>query len=457
EDFLRAFEDASGRDLGQFALWYHQAGTPNLALTTAYDEAASTFTLIVEQSVPPTPDQPEKKPMHIPLAFGLVGPDGNDMQLSAVAGAEVRDGVIHLTQDRHRIVFSGIRQRPVLSINRGFCAPVNLAHAQSKDDQLFLARHDRDPVGRWLVLTDLVTSALVAAARRISSGRAPEFRPELIAIYGEFLRDESLEHAYRALALTLPGENDIALEMGTNVDPDAIFAAREALLLNVGAAHRADMEAILHGLGDNRGEFSPDAASAGRRALASVLSDYLCAATGEPDLAARRYAEAGNMTQAMSALTILVHRFAGSDAARDALADFESRYAGDPTVFDKWFQVQASRPGADTLETVRSLTRHPAFTFTNPNRLRALVGAFATLNPTGFHRPDGEGYEFLADGVLKVERFKPQIAARLATALRSWARLEQGRSELARTVLLRIRAEGAGSPDLADIVERTLA
>ncbi len=457
EDFLAVFAEVSGRALDQFSLWYHQAGTPHLSITTAHDAAAGQFIVEIEQSVPPTPGESVKQPMHIPLAFGLVGPDGDDLEAESATGAEIANGIIHVVEDRHCVVFSGIRERPVLSINRGFSAPVTISHAQSQAEQIFLARHDRDPVGRWLVLTELLTSSLVAAARRIRSGGSASFQPELISLLGEIAADARLDPAYRALALTLPAENDIALETGQNIDPDAIHAAREALVLGVGAAHESAMAALLREFSGNRGEFSPDAASAGRRALCSILADYLSAASGKPDLAARLYSEAGNMTELMSALSILVHRFGNADAARLALADFESRFGSDGTVLDKWFQVQATRPGAGTLSAVRKLTAHPAFDFANPNRLRALVGAFANLNPTGFHRPDGEAYEFLADIALMVERFNPQMAAWLATAFRSWNRLEPGRQELARAALVRIRAETAGSADLTDIVDRTLA
>ena len=203
--------------------------------------------------------------------------------------------------------------------------------------------------------------------------------------------------------------------------------------------------------------FSPDAASAGRRALRNVLLDYLCV---EPDASARaerQFRAASNMTDRAAALTVLAHRHGGSEAAAAALADFERRYRTDPLVLDKWFQIQATIPGHATVDAVAALTRHPAFSMANPNRVRALVGTFSSANQTGFHRPDGEGYAFFAEVVLKVERTNPQIAARLATAMRSWRSLEPGRQQKAREALLSISRTKDLSADLRDIVERTLS
>ena len=224
EDFLRVFEDVSGRDLQQFALWYHQAGTPNLTVSTSHDAAKREFTIEIEQSVPPTPSEARKRLMHIPLAFGLVGRNGKDIVDAVPDGASVENGVIHVRKRRHVVRFRDVAERPALSLNRGFSAPVTLSVEQRPQDQFFLARHDSDPVARWQAYNTLLTQALIAAAKDGRGGKKPTFAAKLIDLAGAIAADDALEHAFRALALALPGEADIAREIGQNIDPDVIFA-----------------------------------------------------------------------------------------------------------------------------------------------------------------------------------------------------------------------------------------
>ncbi|MES0138713.1 aminopeptidase N [Mesorhizobium sp. M0016] len=456
EDFLKVFEDASGRDLSQFALWYHQAGTPNLTVSSTHNPATREFTLEIEQSVPPTPSESRKRLMHIPLAFGLVGAGGEPVAYGGVEGATVEDGVIHIRKRRHMVRFSGVAERPAVSLNRGFSAPITLSVEQKADDQFFLAGHDSDAFARWQAFNTLLTDALIAAFRQILGGAKPVFTARLTGLAGKIAGDETLEPAYRALALSLPGEADIARDIGTNIDPDAIFAAREALALAIARANQQTFT-DLYGRLAGDGPFSPDAASAGRRALRNILLDYLSLLPKGAALAARHFETATNMTDRAAALTVLAHRHDGSPEAIKALADFEARYGADPLVMDKWFQIQASVPGRRTVDTVRELTGHAAFSMANPNRVRSLVGTFASANQTGFHRADGEGYRFFTQTVLEVEKRNPQVAARLATALRSWRSLEPGRQAKAREALLAIAGAENLSADLRDIVERTLA
>ncbi|CAM5501976.1 aminopeptidase N [Aquamicrobium terrae] len=455
EDFLKVFEDASGQDLSQFALWYQQAGTPHLAIASAYDAARQELTLEIEQSLPPTPSEARKRLMHIPLAFGLVGQDGSDLAYQAADGATVENGIIHVHKRRHTVRFSGVAERPALSLNRGFSAPITLSVEQSPQDKIFLAGNDSDAFSRWQAFNTLLSEALIAGCRTVLGGGTPQFAPWLGDLAGRIAGDETLEPAYRALSLNLPGEADIAREIGKDIDPDAIFQAREALARALAEGNRPAFEALYHRLRDNRA-FSPDAASAGRRALRNCLLDYLALLPGGAGLAAEHFHSATNMTDRAAALAVLAHRHAGSPEATEALAAFERAYAHDPLVMDKWFQIQAAAPGPQALETVRALCAHPAFSMTNPNRLRALVGTFSAANQTGFHRPDGEGYRFFTETVLETEKRNPQMAARLATALRSWRSLEPTRQARARAALLSLAA-GAQSADLKDIVERTLA
>lgn len=456
EDFLKVFEEVSDRDLSQFALWYHQAGTPNLSVTTTHSAATAKFTIEVEQSVPPTPSESRKRLMHIPLAFGLVGADGKDMAFASVDGATVEDGVIHVRKRKHVVTFSGVIERPVLSLNRGFSAPITLSIEQRPEDQIFLASHDSDAFSRWQAFNTLLTDATIAAFKSILGGKRPAFSADLTGLAGRIAGDASLEHAFRALALALPGEADIAREIGKNIDPDAVFAGREALVREIAKGNSGVFSQLYEDLRMS-GAFSPDAASAGRRSLRNTLLDYLAILPDGAKRAAAHFASATNMTDRAAALAVLAHRHAGTAEAIDALAEFDKRYRGDPLVMDKWFMIQATAPGAATVDAVRALTEHPAFSIANPNRVRSLIGGFASANQTGFHRADGAGYALFTEMVLTVEKRNPQVAARLATALRSWRSLEPKRQAKARDALLSIQAKEGLSADLRDIIERTLA
>jgi aminopeptidase N len=456
EAFLKVFEDASGRDLSQFSLWYHQAGTPHLAVTTRHDALRKEFTVEIEQSVPPTPSESRKRLMHIPVAFGLVGPDGADIQHCEVEGAGIENGVMHVRKRRHVIKFAGVSERPALSINRGFSAPVTLSVEQRTQDQFFLARHDSDPVARWQACHTLLSEALIAAYRSKCCDKRLEFSENLTGLAGAIAADGTLEQAFRALVLALPGEADIAREIGKNIDPDAIFAVREALAAAIAEANESTFRTAYEA-SKTPGAFSPDAASAGRRALRNTLLDYLAILPGGAGLAARHFDAATNMTDRAAALTVLAHRHAGTPETKAALAAFEERFQGDPLVMDKWMGIQATAPGDGALDKVRALAAHRSFSITNPNRVRALIGAFALANQTGFNREDGAPYAWFADIVLSIEKRNPQLAARLATALRSWRSLEPVRQAHAREALMKVAGATDLSADLRDIVQRTLA
>lgn len=456
EDFIKVFADVSGQDFSQFALWYDQSGTPKVEASFDFNAAKETFTIEFAQSLAPTPGQPTKKPMHIPIAFGLLGSDGKDIEPSLVAGGEVDDGIIHLRRSTETIVFHGIKERPVPSLLRGFSAPINLVSPLTAEDLIFLALNDSDPVARWQALTGIFTQALLDGAKRVRGGYEPETDDRIIELAGRVASDETLDAAFRALCLTLPTEGDIAREMGHNVDPDAIRASRDHLIAAIVSAYARDFASLYASL-QQEGTFSPDAIPAGKRALRNVLLDYLSRYENSPARAAQQFADGDNMTDRAAALSILVHRFGDSHEAQGALASFEKRFGDDGLVMDKWFIVQATRPGEKALDAVRALTRHKLFSFDNPNRVRALIGAFSASNPTGFNRKDGAAYAFFADIILSIDPENPQLAARLLTALRSWRSLEDTRREHARAALARIAGASKLSTDLRDIVDRTLA
>ncbi len=455
EDFIGSFAAVTDIDLTQFFLWYKQAGTPNLAVSRRYDAKRHTLTLEIEQSVMATPGQTRKKPLHIPVVFGLVGADGNDMAYDKVAGAMVTGNVIHIKNRQHRIVFSGVAERPVVSLLREFSAPVTLNFEQRPGDEAFLARHDSDLFARWQALYGLTNKTLIASAKDTRGKKEPKFPSSLVALMGEVASDDSLEPAYRGLALTLPSEAEIARELGENIDPDCILSARDAFTSAIANRNHTIFESVYQ-LMAGHSAFQPDAESAGRRALKNTLLNYLACHDNGPDRVSAAYFDATNMTDRAAAMMVITHRFPELDTAQKVLADFETRYRSDPVVLDKWFTVQAITPGPAGLANVKKLVKHPAYSARNPNRFRALIGAFATANHTGFNLPGGEGYRFVAEQILMVEGLNPQVAARLATAFRSYSALEPVRREHARSALVSIARHGSLSADLRDIVDRLL-
>ncbi|MGR9128266.1 aminopeptidase N [Rhizobium leguminosarum] len=455
EDFVKCFEDASGRDLSQFSLWYHQAGTPLVTASGSYDAAASSFTLSLEQMIPATPGQPSKEPMHIPLSLALFGENGGKIEPTSVDGAEYTGEVLHLTGRTQTAVFHGIGTRPVVSINRSFSAPINLHFDQSPADLARLARHETDHFARWQALTDLALPNLLKAARDAREGKPVVSEATFVEALIAAAADESLEPAFRAQALALPSESDIARELGGNNDPDAIHAGRQAILKQIADTGK-DVFTGLYAAMTTSGDFSPDAKSAGLRALRNTALTYLSHAEQTPARTKSAFDAANNMTDLSHALTILAHRFPDSAETREALATFRDRFAENALVIDKWLAIQAGIPGAKTLGRVRGLMDDPLFKRTNPNRMRALVGTFAFANPTGFGRADGEGYRFLAEQILDIDQRNPQLAARILTSMRSWRSLEPTRADHARSALIEIERAAALSTDVRDIVERTL-
>ena len=456
EQFIQCFADASGRDMTQFMRWYSQAGTPRVTVATRYDAAHKTLTLECCQHVPPTPGQPTKEPMVIPLALGLVGKDGRDLPLKLTNGRRIEDALIVLSEPEQSFEFTGIEDKPVLSINRGFSAPIKLDADLTANDLAFLAAHDPDAFNRWQALQTISLRLLIDNVDAMRAGEKPRDAGNLMAALAAIVADASLEPAFVALVLVPPGEGDLAREIGKDIDPDAIHRAREALRAEIGERLGPALVTVYERAAI-AGSFSPDSKSAGRRALRNVALDLL-AATGKPEAiarAARQYERADNMTDRMAALSALaLHNVPERERA---LADFYDRYASDALVIDKWFSLQAMIPQPETLDQVRSLTQHRAFSFSNPNRVRALIGVFAQGNTTQFNRPDGQGYDFIADTLLALDPKNPQLAARLATAFRSWRMLESGRQAKAKAALERVQTAGNLSRDLTDIVQRALA
>jgi aminopeptidase N len=343
----------------------------------------------------------------------------------------------------------------VLSINRGFSAPIKLVTDLKNDDLAVLAAHDSDPFNRWQALQSIATRLLIENVAEIGKGFPGKSDDRLIVALAALIEDTSLEPAFVALALALPGEGDIARELGRDIDPDAIHRARRALRAEIGVRLGAALSTLYERL-TVPGGYTPDATSAGRRALRNVALDLLAADGNAEGIAraARQYETADNMTDRMAALsTLALHE---GDARTKALADFYGRYADDALVIDKWFSLQAMSPLPGALEQVRALTRHAGFSLANPNRVRALIGAFAHSNLVQFNRADGAGYDFIADTILALDPKNPQVSARMATAFGTWRNLEAGRRARAEAALRRIKGTPGLSRDLCDIVERAL-
>ena len=456
EQFIRCFADVSDLDMPLFMRWYSQAGTPEVTANGHWDAASRTYRLDVTQTVPPTPGQPVKQPMLIPLALGLVGADGRDLPLKLSDGRAVERGVLNLTKPTESFVFAGIGERPIASLNRGFSAPIKLTANISAEELDFLAAQDNDPFNRWQAVQTLATRILLDHVAAQRSGAAPVSADGLLGALTAILADERLEPAFVAQVLILPGEADIAREIGHDIDPDAIFKARKQLRAAIGQRLAAKLSDTHRRMSDS-GPYRPDAQSAGKRSLKNVCLDLLAADGNEKEIerAARQYDAADNMTDRMAALaTLSWHDVTQRETAID---DFYRRYSADPLIVDKWFALQAGIPEPQTLDRVRSLIAHPAFSLANPNRVRALVGTFAQANATQFNRADGQGYAFVAEKVLALDERNPQVAARLLAAFKSWRALESSRRAHAEAALRRIAAAANLSRDVSDIVQRALA
>jgi aminopeptidase N len=455
EQFVQCFADVSGRDFTQFMRWYTQAGTPELVVTPHYDAREKTYRLDIAQTIPPTPGQPSKEPMVIPLALGFVGRDGGDLRLVLDNKPPAR-GVIEVTRLSQSFLFTEIAERPIPSLNRGFSAPIKLSLPIERDELRFLAARDSDPFNRWQAVQMLAMSLLTANVAALRAGAPTRDDDGLLAALGAILADGKLEPAFIAQALTPPSETDIAREIGRDVDPDAVLAARKKLRAAIGARLGFALTNTYARM-TTPGPFRPDAASAGRRALRNTCLGLLAATeTGEAIARARaQYEKADNMTDRMAALETLAQIDRPERAA--AIEDFYSRYSDDPLIIDKWLTLQAAIPEPATLDRVRALTTHPAFSMANPNRVRSLIGAFAQANHTQFNRKDGAGYDFVADAVLELDPKNPQVAARITGAFRSWRALEADRRSRAEATLRRVAGAPSLSRDLHDIVARTLA
>ncbi len=450
EDFVRCMADASGRDLGQFFHWYEQAGTPQLKAEGRYDPKRQTFDLTLEQKTLPTPNQVEKRPMHVPLGIGLVGPDGGDLPLDLEGVGVLNTPIIELAETKKSFRFRNVAERPVLSLNRGFSAPVNLALNSSAADQLFLMGHDRDSFNRWEAGQTRGRELILATMKGTVP---PEHMEGYAAALERLLSDPAIDDAFKALMLGLPPEADIAAAIGEDVDTDAVLAARDGVRAALGARLDGALNHIWASTTEP-GAYAPDPAGTARRALRyAALQLILLGNRGKGvALALEELANPHSMTAEIGALSGLVQ--VEVPERETALETFFAGHAADHLLIDKWFMLQAQAKDSNAAARVERLVHHPAFTYSTPNRVYALIGGFTSGNVAGFNAADGEGYRVVADSVIKLDSFNPQVAARMATGFRSCQSLDAPRRSAAQTQLQRILATPKLSRDTFEIVSR---
>ena len=455
EDFVACFEETSGKDLKQFMTWYSQAGTPELVCELKYDAKAKTADLTVNQVLPPTPGETKKKPQHIPIKLGLLGGNGQDLDLTLASGERLKDGVIELRKRTEKFRFRDVPSRPVASLLRGFSAPVNLTIDRTDAELQFLMANDNDLFNRWQAAQDYATQVLLTAIAALQAGERPPQPKPFIDALSLTIANDDLEPGYRAQFLYLPSESDLARIIAHNVDPLAIHKARNALRKTIGTRLH-DRFAEMYRRMEVKGPYSPAPGPAGQRALRNVALGYLTSRGRPEDIAraAAHFANSRNLTDETSALSMLSELNALERA--QAFDRFYERWKDDHLVIDSWFGYQAASPLAASLANVKRLTRHPLFSMKNPNKVRALIGTFAMANPVNFNRPDGRGYDFVADRVLELDGFNPQIAARILSAFRSWKALEPTRRRVAKKTLQRIARTKPLSHDVFEIVSKML-
>ena len=455
EDFVKAMEDASGTDLAHFRRWYAQAGTPEISVQDVYDAEDNSLTLTVRQHTPPTPGQDDKQPVTIPLAVGLLDKSGQDIAATLDGNPATGTTVLTVTEAEQSFRFENVASDPVPSLLRSFSAPVKLT-AQPRDRLLFLYAHDSDPFARWEAGQQLASQLLLDMAAAHRRGEDLALDGDFIDAFARTLEDGSLDRAFVAEALSLPGEAYLADQM-TMVDVDAIHAARSFARREI-AARLGDRLRETYAVHHDDGPYELSPAAAGRRALKNVCLGYLASRhedAGAIELASAQFRTGNNMTDVQAALSVL--RDVDAPARTEALSAFYEKWRHDALVVDTWFTLQAMSSLPGTVAEVTALSKHADFDWRNPNRVRSLIAAFATGNQVRFHSADGAGYSLLADAVLTVEALNPQLAARLLVPLGRWRRQDPDRQALMKAALERILAVEGLSPNVYEIASKSIA
>lgn len=461
DDFVKAMEDANGVDLTQFKRWYSQSGTPRLAVEERYDAAAQSYTLTFRQSCPATPGQSEKQPFVIPVQMGLIDKLGNalSLRLQGEEHAHGSDRVLQITEAEQSFTFVGLAEKPLPSLLRGFSAPVKLSFPYDRDQLMFLMQFDEDGFNRWEAGQQLAVQVLQELIGQHQRGEKLVLDQRLVTAFRTLLLDTGLDQAMVAEMLSLPSEAYLT-EISDVADVEAIHAAREFARQQIGAAlHEQLWERYQANRTQSRETaYVAEASHIARRSLQNIALSYLIQSGKAEVLAAcqEQYKDCDNMTERLTALAVLVNSSFEKEKA-EALAMFADYFKDDPLVMDQWFSVQAGCTLPGGLERVQELMKHSAFTLKNPNKIRALIGAFANQNAVNFHRADGAGYRFLADQIITLNALNPQIASRLLTPLTRWRKYAPERQALMKAELERILASGELSSDVYEVVSKSLA
>ena len=452
EEFVRAMEDASGRDLTQFRRWYKQSGTPVLKVRSQHDAETQTLALDFGQSCPATPGQSEKLPFVIPVKLGLVGEKGNDLVLNANGDTEI---IYELTEAKQTLLIEGVGESAVPSLLRGLSAPVKLDYGYSAEQLAHLMANDSDGFNRWDASQTLCLGVLKQLTQDSLRDRPMALNSQVIDAYSALLTDESLDPAMVALMLQLPSEA-LLHEEAEIIHAAAIHDARSFVRTAL-AGSLVDQFMALYQCHNTQPIYAPDAQQIGSRSLKNAALNYLMLVgdTGI-ELAWQQFKLADNMTDKAAALSALVNCPAASKYAEQALAEFEAEYRDEALVMNLWLQIQAINSQAGGLARVRDLMNHSAFTMSNPNKLRSLIGAFCNANLVNFHNPDGSGYEFLQQQVIALNNQNPQVAARLVTPLTRWKQFPEPNSGLMREALQAIADEPGLVKDVLEIATKSL-
>ena len=455
-DFVNAMEAANDVDLSQFRRWYEQAGTPVLTVQQAYDAAAQALTLTIKQYCPPTPGQDVKEPLHIPVTVGLINKAGETLNCQLNGAVTASDQVIlQLTEAEQSFVFENLTEQPIVSILRGFSAPVKLVMERSLEELAFLLSYDPDTFNRWEAGQQLAGQIITGLISDVQAGRELHINPIIVNAFKQVLAQPWDDLSYFSLLLTLPSETYLAEQM-TVIDVDAIHTAREFVLVSLAEQLQTQFKALyLENHREESGQF--DAGAIGRRRIKNVCLAYL-GRLEQADIqqwAEQQFTAAKNMTDQIAALAVIVN--SAHPAKATCLDSFYQQWQNEALVIDKWFSLQASSSNPDTFSVVQSLLQHPAFDLRNPNRVRSLIGAFSQANPLHFHAANGQGYQFLGDHIIALNTLNPQVASRMLNALTSWRRYDADRQALMKTQLERIIATDAVSKDVYEVASKSLA
>ena len=454
DDFVAALEDASGNNLQQFKRWYSQAGTPHVDVEEAFDTETSTYTLKLRQRCDPTPGQSSKEPFHIPIAIGLLDELGRDIPLSENNEKSKNTLVLQLSSSSQTFTFNKVAtKKPQLSFNRGFSAPINHTLRQLPSDQAFLMKHDSDPFNRWSAAQEYSSGVILQVLSGILEGKEAVLGGEFSEALKSVVLDPNLDHAFKASLLTLPSEEYLSARL-TPEDPLNLYKARRLTQRHIGERLESEFRSLLPDL--ETISFVPDANGMGQRMLKKVALSYLAATENIEAIKLIKdlHNNASNMTEKIDTLSIL--NVTDTEYRSVALENFYEEFKDNHLVVNKWFSMQASAPLPNLLSKIEDLTRHPQFDMKNPNKVRALIGVFANMNTVNFHSADGSGYSFLADRILEIDAFNPQLAARLIAPLSRWKRHKSERREQMKSQLERMYGSNKLSSDVFEMVKRSL-